>query len=95
MPVRPDHDGRLALADLLRAFSTLPVAQRKALILVGAEGFSYEETAAMCGCAVGTIKSRTNRGRRRLAVLLSIDDGDTPWITDHVYVAAIGSNPWA
>jgi RNA polymerase sigma-70 factor (ECF subfamily) len=95
MAVRPDHDGRLALADLLRAFRTLPVGQREALILVGAEGFSYDETAAMCGCAVGTIKSRANRGRRRLALLLSIDDGETPWITDHVNAAVIGSNPWA
>jgi RNA polymerase sigma-70 factor (ECF subfamily) len=95
MAVRPDHDGRLALADLRRAFGTLTVGQREALLLVGAEGFSYEETAAMCGCAVGTIKSRANRGRRRLAVLLSIDDGETPWITDHVNAAVIGSNPWA
>ena len=74
MTVLPDHDGRLALAEFRRAFGTLPVGQREALILVGAEGFSYEETAAMCDCAVGTVKSRTNRARRKLAVLLSMDD---------------------
>jgi RNA polymerase sigma-70 factor (ECF subfamily) len=40
---------------------------------VGASGFSYDEAAAICGCAVGTIKSRVNRARNRLAQLLSIE----------------------
>ena len=40
--------------------------QREALILVGASGFSYEEAAAVCDCAAGTIKSRVNRARARL-----------------------------
>ncbi len=44
------------------------------LILVGASGFSYEEAANICGCAVGTIKSRVNRARTRLAELMSIND---------------------
>src|SRR5712675_1264660 len=47
---------------------------REALILVGASGFSYEEAARICGCAVGTIKSRVNRARGRLAEILSIED---------------------
>ena len=51
----------------------LPGEQREALILVGASGFSYEEAAMICGCAVGTIKSRVNRARTRLAELLSIE----------------------
>ncbi|MGC1695293.1 MAG: sigma factor-like helix-turn-helix DNA-binding protein, partial [Pseudolabrys sp.] len=50
--------------------------QREALILVGASGFSYEEAANICGCAVGTIKSRVNRARTRLAELMSIDGVD-------------------
>jgi RNA polymerase sigma-70 factor (ECF subfamily) len=50
----------------------LPPDQREALILVGAAGFSYEETASICGCAVGTIKSRVNRARARLSQYLSI-----------------------
>jgi RNA polymerase sigma-70 factor, ECF subfamily len=95
MAVKPDHDGKLALSDFRRAFATLPDVQREALILVGAEGFSYEETAAMCGCAIGTIKSRANRGRRRLAVLLSIEDGEFVGIADHTTLAVIGRNPWA
>ena len=95
MAVRPDHDGRLALADFRRAFETLPDVQREALILVGAEGFSYEEAAAMCGCAVGTIKSRANRGRRQLAVLLKMEEGDQTAIADSTTMAVIGRNPWA
>jgi RNA polymerase sigma-70 factor (ECF subfamily) len=43
------------------ALAKLPPDQREALILVGASGFSYEEAAAICDCAVGTIKSRVNR----------------------------------
>jgi len=46
------------------------------LILVGASGFSYEDAASICGCAVGTIKSRVNRARTRLADLLAIDGVD-------------------
>ena len=48
----------------------------KALILVGASGFSYEEAAHICGCAVGTIKSRVNRARTRLAELMAIDGAE-------------------
>ena len=49
----------------------LPQPQREALILVGAGGFAYEEAAEICGCAVGTIKSRVARGRVALEQLLS------------------------
>ena len=67
---KPDHDGRLAMRDFATAFATLPDEQREALILIGASGLSYEEAAQTCGCAIGTIKSRVNRGRARLAELL-------------------------
>jgi RNA polymerase sigma-70 factor (ECF subfamily) len=58
------------------ALAKLPADQREALILVGASGFSYEEAAGICGCAVGTIKSRVNRARTRLAELMSIESVD-------------------
>lgn len=67
---KPDHDGRLAFKDFQAAFETLPDEQREALVLVGASGFSYEEAAEACSVAVGTIKSRVNRGRKRLVELL-------------------------
>jgi RNA polymerase sigma-70 factor (ECF subfamily) len=54
----------------------LPPVQREALILVGASGFSYDEPVAIFSCPVGTIKSRVNRARARLAKLLSIESYD-------------------
>ncbi len=92
---KPSHDGRLALADFRRAFEKLPVEQREALILVGAEGFSYEDAAAMCRCAVGTIKSRANRGRHKLAELLHLDENEAMEMTDQATLAVIARNPRA
>lgn len=59
------------LSDLHRALLTLPAERREALLLVGAGGFSYEEAASICGCAVGTIKSRVGRARAALTEMLS------------------------
>src|ERR1700686_2363560 len=73
---QPDQTARLEFQEFRAALAKLPADQREALILVGASGFSYEETADICGCAVGTIKSRVNRARTRLAELLSIDGVD-------------------
>jgi RNA polymerase sigma-70 factor (ECF subfamily) len=73
---QPDQIGRIEFGELKRALSQLPDDQREALLLVGASGFSYEEAAEICGCAVGTIKSRINRGRSRLAQLMAIDGAD-------------------
>jgi len=59
------------LSDLHRALLTLPAERREALLLVGAGGFSYEEAAQICGCAVGTIKSRVGRARAALTEMLA------------------------
>lgn len=64
------------LADLHRALQTLPPERREALLLVGAGGFSYEEAATICDCAVGTIKSRV--GRARAALNEMMEDGTLP-----------------
>ncbi len=72
----PAQHGHLDLADFRTALDELVPDQREALILVGASGFSYEEAAEICGCAVGTIKSRVNRARQRLMQLMSIDGLD-------------------
>lgn len=89
---KPAHDGRLQMSDFRNAFARLPDEQREALILVGAEGFSYEEAARMCGCAIGTIKSRANRGRAKLADLLQIERGDELELTDRATMAVISAN---
>lgn len=70
----PDQNSHLEIEEFRRALRSLPHEQRESLILVGASGFSYEEAAQICGCAVGTIKSRVNRARTRLAEILSIEN---------------------
>jgi RNA polymerase sigma factor (sigma-70 family) len=65
------QDRHIELGDMQRALMHLPQPQREALILVGAGGFAYEEAAEICGCAVGTIKSRVARGRVALENLSS------------------------
>ena len=68
-----DPGSPLALDELRLSIQKLPAEQREALILVGAGGFAYEEAAEICGCAVGTVKSRVSRARRALQGIL--DDG--------------------
>jgi RNA polymerase sigma-70 factor (ECF subfamily) len=72
----PEQHGQLELSEFRGALAKLPEEQREALILVGASGFSYEEAAEICGCAIGTVKSRVNRARTRLAELMSIQGVD-------------------
>ncbi|MEA2871737.1 MAG: hypothetical protein QOH67_1713 [Hyphomicrobiales bacterium] len=73
---QPEQSSRLEFQEFRTALAKLPPDQREALILVGASGFSYEEAASICDCAVGTIKSRVNRARTRLADLLSIESAE-------------------
>ena len=72
----PEQHGRMEFSEFKAALAQLPADQREALVLVGASGFSYEEAAHICGCAVGTIKSRVNRARTRLAELMAIEGVD-------------------
>jgi RNA polymerase sigma-70 factor (ECF subfamily) len=65
-----DPESPVALDELRLGLAMLPAEQREALILVGAGGFAYEEAAAICDCAVGTVKSRVSRARRALQALL-------------------------
>lgn len=89
MSEKPAHDGALQLEEFRQAFATLPDEQREALTLVGAGGFSYEAAAEMCGCAVGTIKSRTNRARKRLGELLHLSEDEPFEMTDAQTVAVV------
>src|ERR1700741_1082186 len=65
-----DPESPVALDELRLSIGMLPAEQREALILVGAGGFAYEEAAEICGCAVGTVKSRVSRARRALHAIL-------------------------
>jgi RNA polymerase sigma-70 factor (ECF subfamily) len=58
------------LSDTVNAMNSLPAAQREALIMIGVGGFSYDDTAVLASCAVGTMKSRVARGRQSLREIL-------------------------
>jgi RNA polymerase sigma-70 factor (ECF subfamily) len=73
----PEQHSRVEFEEFRVALAKLPSGQREALLLVGASGFSYEEAAAICESAVGTIKSRVYRARTRLSKLLSTDSADS------------------
>lgn len=88
MSVKPDHDGRLQFNDFMKAFNQLPDDQREVLILVGASGFSYSEVAEMTGVAIGTVKSRINRARARIAELLDLNNGPIE-LTDKLTIAVV------
>jgi RNA polymerase sigma-70 factor (ECF subfamily) len=77
MAVHPEQFGHMDLADFKKALAKLPDDQREAVILIGASGFSYEEAAQICECAIGTMKSRVSRARTRLQDLLQVQgEGD-------------------
>ena len=84
----PEQHAHLDFEDLRAALAKLPQDQREALLLVGAQGFAYDDAAAICGCAVGTIKSRVNRARHRLAEILSLN-GEEDIGPDSVIKAAM------
>jgi RNA polymerase sigma-70 factor, ECF subfamily len=80
----PTQDWSVAMHALQSALAELPDEHREALIRVGAAGLTYEEAAEICGCALGTIKSRVNRARARLLKIMDAEEvsdtfaGDTP-----------------
>jgi RNA polymerase sigma-70 factor (ECF subfamily) len=54
------------LRDFRRAFRGLQDSDQQILLLIGVEGFTYEEAAEVLDVAVGTVKSRLFRARDRL-----------------------------
>jgi RNA polymerase sigma-70 factor (ECF subfamily) len=84
LAVSPSQQARLDYEDMKTALASLAPRQREAILLIGAEGLTYEEAARVCQTSIGTIKSRVNRARTRLAELLAIDKGHDlgpdPWV---------------
>jgi len=66
----PAQEDALMVADVASAMERLPAGQRDVLMMIGAQGMSYEETAQAMGCALGTVKSRLARGRQALALAI-------------------------
>ena len=82
--LNPQHNmSGIELQDVQNALNKLPPVQREMLMLVAAEGVSYEEAAIIAGCAIGTVKSRVARARAALVRLMDgheidpdVEDGD-------------------
>lgn len=72
----PSQQEAIHVDDVARALQKLSPEQREVLLLVGANGLSYEEAAEIIGCAMGTVKSRLARGRKVLAELIDGPAGD-------------------
>lgn len=72
--VPPEQGGHLDLQDLRLALMNLPAIYREALLLVSAEGVSYEEAARICGVSLGAFKTRVNRARTMLGKLMNGED---------------------
>lgn len=89
---KPAHDGHLQMNDFRVALAKLPDEQREALLLIGASGFTYEEAAEMCGVAVGTVKSRTNRARKQLAALMGLNEDEAMEMTDDATMSVLSAS---
>jgi len=68
----PEHHFASQMMDdeVEAALKGLPEEFRTAIVLVDIEELSYQETAQMMECPVGTVRSRVSRGRRMLQVAL-------------------------
>ncbi|WP_188574664.1 sigma-70 family RNA polymerase sigma factor [Azorhizobium oxalatiphilum] len=89
----PAQEWAVTLKSLKEALELLPADQREALVLVGAAGLSYEEAADVCGCALGTIKSRVNRARAKLLTLMGADGSADVVEPDALALSASRSAP--
>lgn len=67
--------GHSAVSELERALATLPPGQREALLLVGAQGLSMAEAAAVCAVPENTLKARVLRARAGLAAWYAAREG--------------------
>ncbi|MDE2579787.1 MAG: sigma-70 family RNA polymerase sigma factor [Hyphomicrobiales bacterium] len=72
--VRAEQDSRLQMNEVQQAMDKLAPEHKEILLLVGLAELSYEEAAEITNVAVGTVKSRLNRARARLAELLGLTE---------------------
>jgi RNA polymerase sigma-70 factor (ECF subfamily) len=86
IPVKGGQESALTLVDVQAALDKLAPEHKEILLMIGITELSYEEAAEICGVAIGTVKSRLNRARAKLAEhlgLLTPRDIDTdPTVSD-------------
>jgi RNA polymerase sigma factor (sigma-70 family) len=75
--------------EMARAIEALPHDQREVIVLIGVLGTSYDDAASICGCAIGTIKSRLSRARYRLLETLGETCSDDAVTTSAISAAAL------
>jgi len=75
LPSAPNQEHVVEVNEVANALQRMSVEHREILVLVSAAGLSYEEASEVCGCAVGTIKSRLNRARNELKKVLAKSRG--------------------
>ena len=71
--VAAEQESRIEVAAFQRAFRMLSSTHREVLVLVAVHGLPYDQIAEICGCEVGTVKSRVNRARAILKRMLFED----------------------
>ena len=69
-----DVTAAMELDDVRRGLLELGAEQRQALELIKVSGVPYGEAADLCGCPIGTIKSRVNRARESLTHIMARGD---------------------
>lgn len=75
LPTPPNQEHVVEVNEVGIALQRMSIEHREILVLISAAGLSYEEAAEVCGCAVGTIKSRLNRARSELKHMLNQSKG--------------------
>jgi RNA polymerase sigma-70 factor, ECF subfamily len=69
------------LRELDEAIGKLAMEQQQVILLIGLEGMSYEETAAILDVPVGTVRSRLSRGREALRRLMGMEEDEAELAT--------------
>jgi RNA polymerase sigma-70 factor (ECF subfamily) len=69
------------LRELDEAIGKLAMEQRQVILLIGLEGMSYEEAAAILDVPIGTVRSRLSRGREALRRLMGMDENEAELAT--------------
>jgi RNA polymerase sigma-70 factor, ECF subfamily len=78
----PPQEVSAEFANLRVALTALEPEEREALILILSSGYSYDESAKICDCPVGTVKSRVHRARAKVGKLLSISGPEATDVFD-------------
>jgi RNA polymerase sigma-70 factor (ECF subfamily) len=90
--IAASQEWSLRSQEMARAIDALPDDQRQVVVLIGVLGTSYDDAASICGCAIGTIKSRLSRARNRLLETLGETSSEDAVITSDISAAILQPN---